>query len=180
MASGFGGIGKAVGTAVGTAAGAVKKAVSENKIERKKEKIFKIIDKTNDKIYLEHKKYFSSLLNHLKRELKLTKPVKINFLHDEENGEKILGKTGSYINHKDEIVIYTTGRHIKDIMRSLSHELVHHRQNIRGEFEKHEPTKHGYAQSDKHLRNMEKEAYLKGNMLFRDWEDNYKYRRNNK
>tara|TARA_Y100000592_G_C5277800_1_gene224865 strand:- start:65 stop:601 length:537 start_codon:yes stop_codon:yes gene_type:complete len=32
----------------------------------------------------------------------------------------------------------------------------------------------GYAQKNPHLRNMEKEAYLKGNMCFRDWEDSYK------
>ena len=61
-------------------------------------------------------------------------------------------------------------------MRSLSHEMVHHHQNLRGEFKNHEPTEHGYAQSNKHLRRMEEEAYLKGNILFRDWEDNYKYR----
>ena len=139
-------------------------------------KIFSIKDESKDDLYKKHQKYFDSLLDHLKKELKLTKPVKINFIADKENGNKVLGKTGGYINYKEEVIIYTTGRHIKDIMRSLSHELVHHRQNIRGEFKDHEPTKHGYAQKDKHLRNMEKEAYLKGNMLFRDWEDNYKYR----
>lgn len=142
-------------------------------------KIFSINDESREHLYKKHKKYFDSLLSYLKKELKLTKPVKINLLNDEKNANKVLGRTGSYINHKEEIVIYTTGRHIKDIMRSLSHELVHHRQNIRGEFENHEPTKNGYAQSNKHLRNMEKEAYLKGNMLFRDWEDNYKYRGEN-
>ena len=35
----------------------------------------------------------------------------------------------------------------------------------------------GYAQSDKHLRGLEKEAYLVGNMCFRDWEDKYKANR---
>jgi len=32
----------------------------------------------------------------------------------------------------------------------------------------------GYAQSNEHLREMEKEAYLEGNMTLRDWEDKYK------
>ena len=32
----------------------------------------------------------------------------------------------------------------------------------------------GYAQNDDHLRNMEREAYEKGNMCFRDWEDGIK------
>jgi hypothetical protein len=38
----------------------------------------------------------------------------------------------------------------------------------------HKDTPDGYAQSDKRLRRKEKEAYLFGNMLFRDFEDNYK------
>ena len=37
-----------------------------------------------------------------------------------------------------------------------------------------------YAQDDKHMRKMEMEAYLKGNLLFRDWEDWVKnYRKTN-
>ena len=32
----------------------------------------------------------------------------------------------------------------------------------------------GYAQTNDHLRNMEREAYEKGNMCFRDWEDSIK------
>ena len=32
-----------------------------------------------------------------------------------------------------------------------------------------------YAQNDEHMRNMEKEAYLQGNLLMRDFEDNFKY-----
>ena len=32
----------------------------------------------------------------------------------------------------------------------------------------------GYAQDDEHLREMEREAYECGNMIFRDWEDNLK------
>jgi hypothetical protein len=140
------------------------------------EKIFKIIDKTSKKIYSKHKKYFNSLLKHLKKELKINKPVKIILEEDKENAKKVLGRTGGYINHEIKIHIFCSGRHIKDIMRSLSHEMVHHHQNLRGEFKKHEPTSDGYAQTNKHLRKMEEEAYLKGNILFRDWEDNYKYR----
>ncbi len=35
-------------------------------------------------------------------------------------------------------------------------------------------TEEGYAQSDPHMRKMEEEAYLQGNMMFRDWEDSCK------
>jgi hypothetical protein len=42
---------------------------------------------------------------------------------------------------------------------------------LRGEFDQNTSTDPGYAQKDSHMRNMEKEAYLQGNMCFRDWED---------
>ena len=71
-------------------------------------------------------------------------------------------------------MLYTQGRHIKDILRSLSHELVHHHQNCRGDFDGDITTNEGYAQNDEHLREMEREAYECGNMIFRDWEDNLK------
>ena len=61
----------------------------------------------------------------------------------------------------------------------MAHELVHHEQCCRGEFNRPVDTSPGYAQNDEHMRVMEEEAYNKGNvMLFRDWEDNYKKRSN--
>lgn len=139
-------------------------------------KLFDIQDNSEKQIYQKYQKYFDALLNFLKKELKITKPVKIVFEEDKKNSKKPLGRTGGYMNEENKIHIFVTGRHVKDIMRSLAHEMVHHRQNIRGEFKKAEPTTKGYAQKNPHLRKMEKEAFLKGNMLFRDWEDNYKYR----
>ena len=102
------------------------------------------------------------------------KPVTLNLVSDESNSSP-LGKTAHYDPSSMEIVIYVDGRHPKDIMRSFSHELVHHNQNENGMFDN--ITGHsgnGYAQSNPHLRKMEKEAYLQGNMCFRDWEDRYK------
>ena len=100
--------------------------------------------------------------------------AKIVILTNEENSNNPLGKTAYYdpANHK--IGLYTQGRHVKDIMRSLSHELVHHSQNCRGDFSEGLATVEGYAQEDGHLREMEREAYETGNLIFRDWEDNYK------
>ena len=69
-------------------------------------------------------------------------------------------------------MLYIDGRHPKDIIRSLSHELVHHAQNCRGEFDESENIgETGYAQKDPHLRKMEGEAYLLGNFILRDHED---------
>ena len=62
----------------------------------------------------------------------------------------------------------------QDVMRSFSHELVHHAQNCRGDFNNASEMGEGYAQNDEHLREMEREAYEVGNMCFRDWEDGIK------
>lgn len=102
------------------------------------------------------------------------KPVTLNLMSDESNTSP-LGKTAHYDPSTMEIVVYVDGRHPKDIMRSFSHELVHHHQNENGMFNNvGGESGDGYAQSNSHLRKMEKEAYLKGNMCFRDWEDGYK------
>jgi hypothetical protein len=100
-----------------------------------------------------------------------------NFISDSENSQDTLGKTAYYDPSNYSVTIYVDGRHPKDILRSISHELVHHSQNCRGEFSgasMGSVGEQGYAQKDEHLREMEREAYEKGNMIFRDWEDTFK------
>ena len=105
------------------------------------------------------------------KNLGFNKPVTIVFQSDPDNATKILGKTAYYDPTNLQVVLYTDNRHPKDIMRSLSHELVHHAQNCRGDFTSTDATYDGYAQDAPHLRKMEREAYTKGNLIFRDFED---------
>tara|TARA_Y100000310_G_scaffold46438_2_gene43151 strand:- start:78 stop:1556 length:1479 start_codon:yes stop_codon:yes gene_type:complete len=100
--------------------------------------------------------------------------VKICIIKSRDNMQNPLGKTAFYSPSEHKIGLYTQGRHIKDILRSLAHELVHHNQNCRGDFDNGKETIQGYAQQDGHLREMEREAYERGNMIFRDWEDTLK------
>jgi hypothetical protein len=101
-------------------------------------------------------------------------PPRLFLRGDSDNASNPLGKTAHYNPQEKAITIYITGRHPKDIMRSLSHELVHHKQNCGGQFEDVGEMGEGYAQNDAHLRGMEREAYEVGNMCFRDWEDSIK------
>ena len=94
---------------------------------------------------------------------------------DEENASKTLGRTAYYDPNNLTVTLYTTGRHPKDILRSFAHELIHHVQNERGDLHLGDSSDPQYAQNDNHLRDMEKEAYLEGNLLMRDFEDNFKY-----
>ena len=94
---------------------------------------------------------------------------------DSANSQQALGKTAFYNPNEQSVTLFIHGRHPKDILRSFAHELVHHTQNERGDLslDKMGEMGNNYAQENPHMRNMEK-AYLKGNMCFRDWEDEYK------
>jgi len=136
-------------------------------------KKFIVVNKTKNKDIENNKKILFSMLKYYDDKLQFDLPVKIIFKDDRDNSQKPLGKTGYYHPEETSITIFTTNRLLKDILRSLGHELIHHKQHCMHPFE-HKDTPDGYAQSDKRLRRKEKEAYLFGNMLFRDFEDNYK------
>jgi len=106
-----------------------------------------------------------------KKSMGFDKDVVIVFESDLKNAQNPLGKTAFYDPGNFTVTVYVDKRHPKDIMRSVSHELVHHHQNCQGKFENIGPTEEGYAQSDPYLREMEEDAYRRGNLVFRDWEN---------
>ena len=87
---------------------------------------------------------------------------------DSENAREFLGKTAYYNPETQTIVLYTEGRHPKDIVRSFAHEMIHHIQNLEGRLGNITTTN---TQEDDHLNNIEAEANLKGTMTFRNWTD---------
>ena len=102
------------------------------------------------------------------------RPPKLFLRQDSANASDPLGKTGFYDPNNESITLYVSGRHPKDILRSLSHELMHHTQNCNGKFDNvNNVGEQGYAQSDPHMRTMEIEAY-QASIVFRDWEDSLK------
>ena len=87
---------------------------------------------------------------------------------DSENARDFFGKTAYYDPNSQTIVLYTEGRHPKDIVRSFSHEMIHHIQNLEGRLGDIITTN---TQEDDHLDKIEQEANLKGTMTFRNWTD---------
>ena len=87
---------------------------------------------------------------------------------DSENAKDFFGKTAYYDPNRQHIVLYTEGRHPKDIVRSYAHEMIHHIQHLEdrlGDISGTDTT------SDEHLTKLEKEANLRGTMTFRNWTD---------
>ena len=87
---------------------------------------------------------------------------------DSENAKDFFGKTAYYDPNRQHIVLYTEGRHPKDIVRSYAHEMIHHIQNLEDRLGDVAGTD---TTSDEHLTKLEKEANLRGTMTFRNWTD---------
>ena len=142
-----------------------RKEASKKKTQRlKKQKLKEVLDpKTFD---------FGPLIDSLTASmendgLKLKPYPRIRMIHDEEaNADNFFGMTAYYDPNNREIVLYTLGRHPKDIMRSYAHELIHVHQH--NEDRLHD-IKTDNVNADKHLENLERDAYETGNIMFRSW-----------
>ena len=109
-----------------------------------------------------------------KEKMGFSRPPKLFLRQNTQNASDPMGKTGFYDPENESITIYISGRHPKDIMRSLAHELQHHTQKCNGDFENVQNMgEQGYAQADPHMRSMEIQAY-QASIVFRDWEDSIK------
>ena len=103
--------------------------------------------------------------------MKITPLPEIKIRRDEVEAADFFGKTAYYNPNDKEVVLYVEGRHPKDVMRSFTHEMVHHMQNLEGRLGVHTTTN---TNEDDALVEIEKEAYLTGNITFRNWEDHHK------
>ena len=124
---------------------------------------------------LDFKGALKELYKDAKEKYNIQKAPKLILRQDEDNAEKLFGRTAYYSPDTQTIVLFITNRHPKDILRSYCHEMIHHIQHERGDLKLGDASSPTYAQDDDHMRKMEMEAYLKGNLLLRDFEDNFKY-----
>lgn len=125
------------------------------------------------------KPYIAELIAYMKNAGLLVDPLpQLVMKNDQEVGNTILGPTGYYDPTQKMIVLYIANRHPKDILRSFAHEMIHHCQNLEGKMDsgmsENDPN---YTQNNEAMRKLEKEAYLKGNMMFRDWTDTRKQKK---
>tara|TARA_R110001592_G_scaffold86021_1_gene253924 strand:- start:4020 stop:5651 length:1632 start_codon:yes stop_codon:yes gene_type:complete len=121
---------------------------------------------------LELKDYITSLTEYMiDQGINITPLPEVKLRKDEENASNFFGRTAYYDPNNREVVLYITGRHDKDIARSFSHEMIHHMQNLQGSLHSVQTQD---TNADSALLDLEKEAYLLGNITFRNWEDNLK------
>jgi nicotinamide mononucleotide adenylyltransferase len=117
--------------------------------------------------------YIGSLLEYmLDQKMNITPLPEVKIRYDENQANDFFGKTAHYDPNNQEVVLYVMGRHPKDVCRSFSHEMIHHMQNMEGRLQGLAGTTN--TNEDDVLQEIEKEAYLKGNITFRNWEDGLK------
>ena len=117
--------------------------------------------------------YIGSLLEYmLDQKMNITPLPEVKIRYDEDQANDFFGRTAYYDPNNKEVVLYVMGRHPKDVCRSFSHEMIHHMQNIEGRLEGLAATTN--TNEDDYLQEIEKEAYLRGNITFRNWEDGIK------
>jgi hypothetical protein len=128
-------------------------------------------DTQTDATSIDLKQRLASLYLYLSKRLGIKVVPKVFFSKDKENSKKPFGMTGHYNPEDHSIHIFITDRHNTDILRTFAHEVIHHWQNERGTLTPQTGGAAHYAQNDPSLRKREMEAYLFGNILFRDWQD---------
>jgi hypothetical protein len=116
--------------------------------------------------------FIGSILEYmLDQGMKITPLPEIKIMKDPQEAGNFFGRTAYYNPNNQEVVLYVLGRHPKDVCRSFTHEMVHHMQNLEGRLGNIQTTN---TNEDDHLQGLEKEAYLTGNITFRNWEDRQK------
>lgn len=119
----------------------------------------------------------NKLVKHLSMHEGNKYPFSIQMVEDQQGANDPFGTTGYYDPAQRKIFLHVLNRHPKDIMRTLAHEFIHHLQNCRGEFENAPELGENYFQDNPKFRELEKEAYMNGNVLFRDYEEAVKKQR---
>lgn len=118
--------------------------------------------------------YITSILQYMIDQGMNIQPIpEVKIRYDEDQANNFFGRTAYYDPGNREVVLYVAKRHPKDVCRSFTHEMIHHIQNLEGRIGDRE-IKTQNVNEDEYLQEIEEEAYLKGNMCFRSWEDKLK------
>lgn len=116
--------------------------------------------------------YIKSLVRFMLKHNYTVKPLpKIVLTNKKQKGLFI--STGAYIHSENKVLLYINGRHPKDVLRSLAHELIHHKQFADGRITDDMCNESEIIKNSKIIP-FEEEAFLKGNIAFRTWTELYK------
>lgn len=83
-------------------------------------------------------------------------------------------RTGHFDPKNNEIVLFVNGRHLKDVLRTLCHELIHANQYT-VDPDSFTTLSSGPIEEDPELEQIESDAFTRGNLMFRRWTEQYTF-----
>lgn len=113
-----------------------------------------------------YKPYFDGITDYMRRNgvhVDPTPEVELN----EEPQKGLFITTGYYQPEEKKITLFTKDRHPKDVLRSFAHEMIHHSQKLDGKDMNF--SGEDSVDGNKSLEELEADAYLRGNLMFRKW-----------
>lgn len=123
--------------------------------------------------------HVQGMYDHFNQRVGFSKPPRLFLDSNPSNGAETLGKTAYYDPQTFEVHIFVDGRHPKDMLRSIAHELIHHQQNLEGRLDVGGYQGEGYYLKNKEMQKLEDEAMRNGNKFLREYEDKLKLEENN-
>ena len=114
-----------------------------------------------------YRKYMPMLADFMVKHGYTQKPL-CKVILDDTKQDGLFIKTGYFDPDRNGIRLFINGRHPKDVLRTLAHELRHWNQQLNGEIEK-SGYKGDKISEDENLIKLEKDAFLMGNIAFRMW-----------
>ena len=124
--------------------------------------------------------HVQGMYDYFEQKIGFNRPPTMVFDSDPNNEANVLGKTAYYDPNTLQIHVYTDGRHPKDMLRSIAHELIHHWQNEEGRLDVGGYSGPGYYLKNKDLNKLEKEAMNLSAQFLREYEDKKKLEENKK
>lgn len=116
----------------------------------------------------DYRPYLKSLAEFMADRGYTVRPFPKVILDNSDQGDGVFVYTGYFDPVSNGIRLFTFGRHPKDVLRTFAHELIHWKQQKKGEIKKSGYTSDKITEDEKLIK-LESEAYLKGNMAFRAW-----------
>lgn len=120
------------------------------------------------KKHFNYEPYIKSLAEFINKSYKIKPYPKIKLSNRNQGDDEVFIKTAYYDPGEKLIIVFVRNRAPKDVLRSFSHECIHHYQNLEGRLTPDSYTGEEIT-NDERLEKLEEEAYLKGNIVFRAW-----------
>ena len=97
----------------------------------------------------------------------------IVFLDEANDEDNLLIPTGNYDWSTRTVTLCISNRHLKDILRTFCHEMIHHHQYLDNPNYFKRVPKDGSLESNSELKEIESEAFLLGNLYFRSFTETF-------